>query len=103
MSNIFMPHDMGPAAKFTLVARNISAADTCRLYLEKRPVDGNIGHGKFPNLGFSHTHFHCRSYCLSHDIPVGLWRMAYGLWLIAYGSEVPTICHKLSAICEYMP
>ena len=27
-------------------------------------------------------------------------QLAYGTWLIAYGSYVPTICHKLSAICE---
>jgi hypothetical protein len=26
--------------------------------------------------------------------------LAYGIWRIAYGSSVPTICHKLSAICE---
>ena len=26
---------------------------------------------------------------------------AYGLWLIAYGSDVSTICHQLSAICDF--
>jgi len=27
-------------------------------------------------------------------------QLAYSVWLMAYGSLVPSICHKLSAICQ---
>src|SRR5262245_60499126 len=33
--------------------------------------------------------------CIAHS------GLAYGIWLIAYGSYVPTISHKLSAICDF--
>ena len=29
-------------------------------------------------------------------------RLAYSLWLIAYGSLISSICHKRSALCDFV-